>query len=139
MALHQCENHYIAAHSFVRFQSSTADSAGRFIGVFGLVNSLAKRGQLTVEQEEFRRTANSWYDSACPNPAATNAAVYDASIHPHAQAWFKSTALHLLERVDGYLEVLAYHGVECLRLESHCAPGRVIYEDSYQVVVTPDR
>lgn len=51
-------------------------------------------------------------------------------------AWFKATAGHLIERVDGYLEILAAHEVACERVES-TDPGRVVYEDEVQVVVVP--
>jgi hypothetical protein len=45
--------------------------------------------------------------------------------------------VHLIERVDGYLEILARHGVACRRVESE-DPGRVIYEDDDQIVVVPE-
>ena len=51
---------------YVRFQSSVAESRGRYVGVFGLVNTLAKQGRLTAEQERFRRANNDWYDAAYP-------------------------------------------------------------------------
>ncbi len=53
-------------------------------------------------------------------------------------AWFKATSLDLIGRVDGYLTVLAAHGVACERIESS-NPGKIIYEDPDQVVVTPWR
>lgn len=43
---------------------------------------------------------------------------------------------HLLERVPGYLRILAAHGVECVRVEL-ADPGTVIYDDPHQVVVVP--
>ena len=52
-------------------------------------------------------------------------------------AWFKPSAHDLIMRVDGYLKILAAHGVDCRRLESS-SPGRVIYEGDFQVVVMPD-
>lgn len=58
--------------------------------------------------------------------------------HPGAAAWFKADAHQVVERVDGYLELLARRGMSCERLES-TDPGRVIYEDDYQVVVLPWR
>lgn len=61
--------------------------------------------------------------------------VYDPAVNPTAAAWFKPTATHLVERVDGYLEILAAHGVEC-RMVRSADPGHVIYEDDVQVVVT---
>lgn len=122
---------------FVRFQSPVADDRGRFVGVFGLVNTLARHGRLTAEQEQFRRATNDWYDASYRNPAAVDPTVYDGAINPGACAWFKTTATHLLAPVDGYLDILAAHGVRCVRLESDVAPGRVIYEDEHQIVVAP--
>jgi hypothetical protein len=42
----------------------------------------------------------------------------------------------LLARIPGYLAVLAAHEVASVGIRSH-DPGVVIYEDDYQVVVTP--
>ena len=51
-------------------------------------------------------------------------------------AWFKASAVHLIDRVGDYLEILAAHDVSCERVES-TNPGKIIYEDSEQVVVVP--
>lgn len=123
---------------YVRFESPDVDDRGRHVGVFGLVNGLGRAGRLTAEQEGFRRVTNAWYDAACPDPAAGDPAVYDAQLNPTAAAWFKSTAVPLLARVEGYLEILAAAGVGCVRRES-ADPGRIIYEDDHQVVVVRDR
>ncbi|MEU2559391.1 hypothetical protein ABZ626_08665 [Streptomyces longispororuber] len=106
---------------------------GHFPGVFALVNGLAKEGKLTAEQERFRRANNDWYDAAYPTP---DASVYDPERNPGAVAWFRTTATHLVERVPGYLEILAAHGVECQEVRS-ADPGRVVYKDDVQVVVVP--
>ncbi|MEU6765371.1 hypothetical protein ABZ916_22930 [Streptomyces sp. NPDC046853] len=124
------------AESYVRFQSATRHQRGHFTGVFGLVNGLAREGKLTAEQEMFRRTNNDWYDSAYPDPSTVDPAVYDHEVNPCAVAWFKVTAAHLIERVPGYLEILEAHGVECRTVRSS-DPGRVVYEDEFQVVVVP--
>lgn len=62
--------------------------------------------------------------------------VYDSNLNPSATAWFKVGATHLIERTEGYIQILAAHGVPHERVESD-APGRVIYEDDSQVVVVP--
>ncbi|MBB5869258.1 hypothetical protein F4553_002637 [Allocatelliglobosispora scoriae] len=121
---------------YIRFQSPEVDDRGRNVGVFGLVNGLAKQGRLIEEQERFRRLNNDWYDAAYPDPATVDATVYDRELHPGAAAWFKVSAQHLVERVDGYLEILTAHGVACVVLRSD-DPGRVIYEDDHQIVVVP--
>lgn len=78
---------------------------------------------LSEEQERFRRANNDWYDAAYRDPSTVDPAVYDPEVNPGAVAWFKVTATHLIERVDGCLAILAAHGVpvECVRSAD---PGR---------------
>ncbi|MEU8487499.1 hypothetical protein [Streptomyces sp. NPDC048641] len=123
---------------FVRFQAVTPNERGHFTGVFGLVNRLGRAGRLSEEQERFRLENNAWYDLAYPDPSKTDPSVYDPAVNPTATAWFKPTATHLIERVGGYLEILAAHGVEC-RLVRSADPGQVIYEDEVQIVVVTRR
>ncbi|HEY3560325.1 MAG TPA: hypothetical protein VGL05_22815 [Kribbella sp.] len=120
--------------SYVRYQSPVPDRRGRRIGIFGLVNMLGHRGHLSVQEEEFRRTTNAWYDATYTNPSTVDPTVYDAN--PRAAAWFKPSAAYLLEPIPGYLRILAAHNVPCERCTSG-APGRVLYEDEHQVVVVP--
>ncbi|QKV93933.1 hypothetical protein HUT19_21025 [Streptomyces sp. NA02950] len=122
--------------SYVRFQSTVRNGRGTYSGVFGLINGLAREGHLSEEQERFRRVNNDWYNAAYADPSHTDPSVYDREVNPRAAAWFKSSARHLIERVDGYLEILAAHGVEC-RMVRSVDPGRVVYEDADQIVVVP--
>ncbi|AEM88408.1 hypothetical protein Strvi_9118 [Streptomyces violaceusniger Tu 4113] len=121
---------------YVRFQSTVRNRRGHFTGVFGLVNGLARDGKLTAEQERFRRANNDWYNAAYPDPSSVDPGVYDRELHPGAAAWFKSTSQDLIKRVDGYLEILAAHGIACCMMRSS-DPGRIVYEDEYQIVVVP--
>ncbi|MFG2589394.1 hypothetical protein [Streptomyces sp. NPDC048438] len=121
---------------YVRFQSPHRNGRGHFTGVFGLVNTLAREGRLSDEQESFRRSNNRWYDAAYTDPSTVDPTVYDDEVNPGAAAWFKPSAAHLLARIPGYLEILAAHGVDCRVLRS-VDPGRVVYEDDVQVVVVP--
>ncbi|MFD9906140.1 hypothetical protein [Streptomyces sp. NPDC059063] len=118
--------------AYVRFESPVRhEQRGCFPGVFFLANSLAREGRLTPEQWDFWRASNDWYDAAYPTPDAD---VYHR--HAGAVAWFKSTATHLLERVPGYMDLLAAHGVPCREVRTD-DPGRVVYEDEVQVVAVP--
>ncbi len=121
---------------YVRFQSPVPDRLGRFIGVFGLVNSLARQGRLTPEQERFRRENNDWYEANFTDPTDVDPTVYDQELNPGAAAWFKPSARPLIERVAGYLDILAAHGIDCEMIRSS-DPGRVIYEDDHQVIAAP--
>lgn len=121
---------------YSRYQSPLPNESGRHIGIFGLVNTLAKQGKLTPEQEAFRRTNNDWYDAAYRNPSLVDPAVYDREVNPLAAAWFKPSAVHLFDRIPGYLEILAAHAIPCHLVTSN-DPGRIIYEDADQIVVVP--
>ncbi|WP_330291545.1 hypothetical protein [Streptomyces sp. NBC_00576] len=121
---------------YVRFEGTVRHPRGHFPGIFVLANELAAQGKLTDHQYRFWRSNNDWYDTNYTNPTSVDPEIYDPQVHPGAVAWFKPSAQHLIKRVDGYLELLASHGVECRRLESS-NPGKVIYEDTDQVVVIP--
>lgn len=119
---------------YVRFQSPRVDGRGRYVGVFGLVNSAARAGQLTAAQEAFRRSNNDWFDAAYVDPATVDPTVYDSTANPDAAAWFKSDAVELIERTERYLDLCDALGIACVRVESD-DPGTVIYEDEHQIVV----
>ena len=120
----------------VRSQSPTPGRRGVHTGVFGLTDLLGRAGRLTPDEHATWREGNDWYDAVYQDPTDTDPAVYDETVHPLATAWFKESAVHLIERVPTYLEILAAHGVDCVRVESG-DPGRVIYDDDEQVVVVP--
>ena len=122
--------------SYSRYQSPVPNERGHHVGIFGLVNTLAKQGVLSADEERFRRTNNDWYDAAYANPSLVDPTVYDRELNRLASAWFKPSAARLLERVPGYLAILAAHGVPC-ELATSPDPGRVIYEDADQIVVVP--
>ncbi|MGP5015800.1 hypothetical protein ACTXJX_18585 [Glutamicibacter ardleyensis] len=82
------------------------------------------------------RSGNDWYNAAYPDPCNSNPGVYDPLVNPHAAAWFKDTATHLLERIEPYLELLKRHDVQVVKLIS-ADPGQIIYEDTVQIVVVP--
>ena len=122
---------------YIRFQGTVLDDRGVYPGIFKLVNSLARDGRLSTEQERFRRMNNDWYDAAYPNPSELDPRIYDWDHNPGAVAWFKSSAGFLFERLPGYLAILTDHGIGYERLES-ANPGRFVYEDEHQVIVVPD-
>jgi hypothetical protein len=123
---------------FVRYQATQLNARGIRVGIFGLANGLARNGALSPEDHQWWLSANAWYDAAYPDPNLIDPTVYDRTLNLHAQAWFKTTAVHLLERIPGYLDLLNRYGVPWEELRS-AAPGHVLYEDDVQVVVRPHR
>lgn len=121
---------------FVRYQSTRPNSRGVHPGIFGLANVLGRDGNFSATQQVVWRTGNDWYNEAYPDPSDRYPDVYDHQINPGAVAWFKSSARHLLERVEPYLVLLDAHQVPWEKLESD-HPGRIVYEDEFQVIATP--
>ncbi|MER6008883.1 hypothetical protein ABT120_60850 [Nonomuraea angiospora] len=122
----------------MRFQSPSPNARGVHPGVFGLFNDLAKRGRLSPEEEHFKTENHAWYHANLTDPSDVDPDIYNRERNPGATAWFKPTAGHLIDRVSGYLEILARHEVACVRVEM-ADPGNVIYEDAHQVIVLPYR
>lgn len=122
---------------FIRFESAMANRRGRRPGVFAMANGLAHNGQLTAAEWAWWRANNDWMDAAYPDPATVVPGLFDMSRHPVIECWFKETARHLLARVPGYLELLDRHGVAWVERRTS-SPGRILYDDSVQVVVVPD-
>ncbi|MBN6058106.1 hypothetical protein JYK22_39660, partial [Nonomuraea sp. RK-328] len=107
-------------------------------GIFDLINGLAKSGRLSAEEERFKVESHAWFHANLIDPCTVDPHIYDRDRNPRAVAWFKTSAGHLLDRLPGYLEILAAHQVECVRVEM-ADPGKVIYEDPHQVIVVPHR
>ncbi|WP_341393860.1 hypothetical protein [Arthrobacter sp. G119Y2] len=127
-----------ADQEFVRYQARNPNRRGVRVGIFGLANGLAREGLLKDEDYRWWAAANAWYDAAYPDPNTVDPAVYDRGINPCAQAWFKTTAGHLLARIPGYLGLLDRYGIDWEESRSR-DPGEALYEDDVQVVVNPYR
>jgi hypothetical protein len=116
---------------YVRFRSRYPSATGLKIGVFGLVNTLGRRGMLTPDEERFRRQNNDWYNAAYPEPD-----VYGPDTDPLAECWFKVTSGELMTRVTGYLTILDAHRIAWEEVRT-TDPGTILYEDDWQVVAVP--
>jgi hypothetical protein len=121
---------------FVRFESDQPDSEGFRAGVFLLANRLARSGRLTPEDWAFWRSSNDWYDAAYADPGSVDPTLWDKEVNPVVECWFKESAVHLLDRVPDYLDLLARYDIRCVERRS-TDPGTVLYEDDVQVVVRP--
>ncbi|WP_026820834.1 hypothetical protein [Arthrobacter castelli] len=125
-----------SANKYVRYQAALPNRRGTHPGVFALVNGLAKDGELSSADLIWWRESNDWCNAAYPDPGRVDPSIYDSTVNPVTQAWFKSSARHLLDKVDSYLALLHRYSVECEHVMSD-DPGRLIYEDEFQIVVVP--
>ena len=121
---------------YLRYQAATPNTRGVHVGIFGLANGLARDGLLNATDHAWWVASNAWYDTAYPDPGASDASLFDRSRHPVVLCWFKASATDLLEKVPGYLALLERYGVAWQRVDSD-DPGRVLHEDAHQVVIAP--
>ncbi|UAJ79183.1 hypothetical protein IT072_18575 [Leifsonia sp. ZF2019] len=121
---------------YVRFRSTTPNAQGVHVGVFALANGLARAGVLSDDEYAHWRRSNDWFEAAYPEPTATDPSAYDRSVNPGAVAWFKLSAVHLIERTELYAELLDAHQVAWERVETS-DPGRIVHEDDVQVIAVP--
>ena len=121
---------------FIRYGASMPNARGAHIGVFGLANGLRSANRLTAADLDWLALNNAFGNAVYTDPGSLDPTLFDKVIHPHATCWFKSTARHLLNNVDGYLDLLTRYGVSWRRRESE-DPGEILYEDEVQVVVEP--
>lgn len=120
---------------YVRFEAAM-NSRGLTPGVFALANELAHSGALDDEDYAWWRANNDWMNRAYIDPGCVDPTLFDREIHPHAQCWYKlsSETEHLLLRTRGYLYLLDRYGVSWRERRSS-APGTILYEDDYQIVI----
>jgi len=121
---------------YIRYESPTPNSRGAYTGIFGLANGLARSGRLSPTDWGWWRSNNDWFDAAYPDPATVDPTLFEPTKNPIVTCWFKDTATHLLDRVDGYLGLLQRHDISCVRRQTP-DPGLVLYDDAVQVVVAP--
>lgn len=102
------------------------------VGIFVAVDHLRRADLLSVEDEEMYFDIDDWFNLHLPNPS-----FYDDGNGIRAVTWFKrSTTADMLARLEPLQRILTKHGVAWQVAETD-DPGRVVYEDHFQVGVVP--
>ncbi|MGO4301858.1 hypothetical protein [Leifsonia sp. RAF41] len=125
----------MSAPLYVRFRSPIPNARGVQVGVFALANGLAGAGKLNEDEHARWRRSNDWFEVAYAEPTRTHPAVYDRTVNPGAVAWFKISAVELIEKTMVYTQLLDAHRVAWERVETSF-PGRILYEDDIQFIAT---
>lgn len=121
---------------FLRFQSAVPNGRGSYPGIFALTNGLRDRGLLSDADAEWVRRQNSHGDRAYTSPSTVDSSCYDPAVNTDACSWFKEEARDLLGMARRYMLLLDRYQVPWVELRTD-HPGRIVYEDSVQVVAVP--
>lgn len=117
---------------FVRFTILANDpDSGRLAGVLTTAHKLRDETDLTVEQHRELRAQLIWFNTQMKVPPCLK-----EPKNRRALSWFKEEAIEPIRRMWALKSILDQHDVhvEVLKTDN---PGRVIYEDGWQVVAMP--
>jgi len=115
---------------FLRFVVGGDDEDHRQLtGLITEAKLLRDQGALTVDEEELLQSTYDWFNAHLPCPPYES-----VGWSREAVSWFKDSALAPIHRMRTLAALLESHDllVRVLRSKN---PGKVLYEDEYQVVV----
>lgn len=115
---------------FIRFVVGGDDEHHRLLtGLVSEARLLRDRGELAVHETEQLEETYEWFNANLPCPPYST-----SGWSRDAVSWFKDSAKESIQRMRELAVLLESHGllVRMLRSEN---PGKVLYEDRYQVVV----
>jgi len=115
---------------FVRFVVSTDGEDHRWLtGIITEARLLRDRGQLAPYEEIVLENAYAWLNANLPCPPFST-----SGWGAEAVSWFKDAAGPSIEKMWDIVALLEEHDV-VVRLLRSKNPGKILYEDDFQIVV----
>jgi len=117
---------------YVRIQGrDTAYRTGKPVGIFAAVHRLQRDGKLNEEEKAVYYDVDQvWFQENLPNPP-----FYDDDNPGKPITWFKTeTTEHMLEKLQPLMDMMDKYNMPYDVVYTNF-PGKVVYEDEYQVAV----
>ena len=115
---------------FIRFVVGTDGEHHRSLtGVITEARLLREENKLSPYEEEWLEGIYDWFNSYLPCPPFST-----GQFPTHAVAWFKAESSEFIARMWDIVAIIEDHDVPVHLLRSH-NPGKIVYEDEYQVLV----
>lgn len=115
---------------FVRFVVGADGENHRWLtGIITEARLLRDRGQLAPQQTSWLEDTFAWLNDHLPCPPFSK-----SNWGPEAVSWFKDTAEPSIKKMWEIATLLEDHGA-AVRLLRSKNPGKVVYEDDFQIVV----
>jgi hypothetical protein len=115
---------------FVRFAVGADGENHRWLtGIITEARLLKDRGRLAPHEETTLENAYAWLNTYLPCPPFST-----SGWGSDAVSWFKDTAGPSIEKMWDIVALLKEHNVSVRLLKSR-HPGKILYEDQFQVVV----
>ena len=111
------------------------EESGREMGVFTAGGILNDNGKLYDYEIKLRKQILTWFTNnlEVPDVQASESNYY---AKPTAISWFKSSAATHISKMREYIEILKAHDIHVKQLVTE-RPGKIVYEDEYQVAAIP--
>ena len=118
---------------YLRFASLDPSSAHALVphGVFSSAYALIRSGEIDATQEQSLRELLGWFCAYLPIPR-------DPRIGDHALFWLKDDAEPSARKMWDLVTLLRLCDRDVQMIKSEY-PGRIVYEDRYQVAAIPRR
>lgn len=120
---------------YIRFHGNySSPKTKQPYGIFVVIYHLYRDGKLSESDGKFYLGTNEWFEQNLPNPP-----FYDNNNSVHAVTWFKDgiKALEMVNHLEPFFTIAKKYNVEIIKSFSKELPGRLIYEDEYQVGIVP--
>lgn len=115
---------------FIRFVVGADDENHRSLtGVIAEARILRDDDKLTPYEEEWLEDIYDWFNSNLPNPPFST-----GKFSRDAVAWFRAGSSEFITRMWDIVAIIESHDVPVRLLKSQ-NPGKVVYEDEYQILV----
>ncbi|TNF33270.1 MAG: hypothetical protein EP312_09675 [Gammaproteobacteria bacterium] len=121
---------------YIRFSVPVKDDkSGKEMGVFTAGGILSDSGNLYEHEMENRKNILNWFSKnlAVPDVQGSDSNHYT---NPNAISWFKASATTHIAKMREYIEILRAHDIQVDQHQTE-RPGKILYEDSYQIAAVP--
>jgi hypothetical protein len=115
---------------FIRFVVGTDGESHRWLtGIITEARLLRDRGQLALYEETVLENAYAWLNAHLPCPPFST-----SGWGSEAVSWFKDVAGPSIKKMWDVVALLEEHDITVRLLRSK-NPGKILYEDNFQIVV----
>lgn len=125
---------------FLRYRAQFYDASQDSIrfGVFWAADYLKNHGTLAKEDRARLEQLIHWFDHELPIPEYYQDEK-NRKAEKAATSWFKDSAQQCIRNMNELTHLLEQHQVVIERIHAKKLPGKIIYEDDYQVTILPFR
>lgn len=118
---------------YIRFHGNySSPYTNQPFGIFVVIFHLQRDGKLTDEDNKLYIETVDWFEEHLPNPP-----YYEEGNTIRAVTWFKDNnhSSIMIEKLTTFFNIARKYNVEIIKSAVSEPPGKIVYEDEYQIGV----